>query len=290
MGLAYGRATVPIPPDGLRALVLALAALPDGYDVAVEVLHARLHADGKQVVDHALTATGQDLLRRIPIAEKNDSLDYRLGKIARACLVGEEGSIVTQELCARLKGAVATYTTYASYHADLLEGLFLAQPFTTLTALCDGNEDDRARGMRILHDIRSRKDLISAIPEAELLRWCDERPDARYRAIAGVLPISHRTSDADALRWTAFALRFLERAPDPAAVLHEYVEQFAPRGVWSGSRAAIMQTNAALLDDLDGFAGLAAAVAQEKERMRQAIERERRFELACARERDERFE
>jgi hypothetical protein len=288
--LAYGRASDPIPPADLRALVLALAALPDGYDVALEVLHMRLHDDCKQELDPALIATGQEVLRRFSFTKKDDREDYRIGEIARACLGGEEGSIVAQELCAKLKDAVTTHATYAFYHGDLLQGLFLAQPFASLNALCNGNEDDLARGMRILQDVRSRKDLISVIPEEELLRWCDEQPNTRYPAIAGVLPISHRTKDTDPLCWTALALRFLEKAPDPATVLKKYVDQFTPHGGWSGSLAATLEANATLLDELDGAAGLAAAVVLEKERMREAIERERRFELAHDRERDERFE
>jgi hypothetical protein len=285
--LAYGRATDPIPPAELRALVLALAALPDGYDVALELLHMRIHADGKEELDPALIATGQDLLRRFSFTKKNDP-DYRIGEIARACLGGEQGSIVAQELCAKLRDAVAMHATYGFYDVGLLHGLLLAQPFASLNALCSGDEDDLARGIGILHDVS--KDLISVIPEEELLRWCDEKPDTRYPAIAGVLPISHRTTDTGRLHWTTFALRFLEKAPDPAAVLKKYVDQFTPHDGWSGSLAATLEANATLLDELDGSAALAAAVALQKERIREAIEWQRGFELAHDRERDERFE
>jgi hypothetical protein len=290
VNLAYGRATDPIPPAELRSLILALAALPDGYDVALELLHMRLHADGNEELDPALIATGQDLLRRFSFTEKNAREDYRIGEIARACLGGEQGSIVAQELCAKLRDAVATHATYGFYHDDLLQGLFHAQPFASLNGLCSGDEDDLTRGIGILHDVRSRKDLIGVIPEEELLRWCDEQPNTRYPAIAGVLPISHRTTDTDPLHWTTFALRFLEKSPDPTAVLKEYVDQFTPHGGWSGSLAVTLEANATLLDELDGSAAPAAAIALEKERLREAIERQRQFELAHDRERDERFE
>jgi hypothetical protein len=236
-----------------------------------------------------LIATGRDLLRRFSFTKKTDQ-EHWIGDIARACLVGEEGMLVAQETCANLKDAVATHGTLAFYHYQLLRGLFVVQPIASLNALCKGDEEDLARGVLILRDVRSRQDLISLIPEEELLRWCDEQPDTRYPAIAGVLPISCPTRDTDAVCWTAIALEFLERAPDPASVLKEYVNQFLLPGGSSGSLAATLEAHAALLDQLGGSARLAEAVVLQKRRMLNAIERERRRELADSRERDERFE
>ena len=69
------------------------------------------------------------------------------------------------------------------------------------------------------------------------------------------------------------AKRLLERAPNPAAVLKEFVDQFTPHGGWSGSLAATLEANESLLDALDEIAGLAEAIPQEKERLRAAIEK-----------------
>lgn len=288
--LTYGRATDPIPAADLRDLVLGIAGLEDGYDVALDVLHMRLHGDGKKDVAPELATAGQELLRRFSFTEKNAREDYRIGEIAAAVMRGEDGRALVRELCAKLKDALGKYATHALNHDDFLDGIFRAQPLESLNALCGGDDEDLARGIRILSDVRSRKNLIGLIPEEELLQWCDEQPDIRYPAIAGITPISYRTKDTEQLRWTQFALRLLERAPDPAAVLKEFVDQFTPHGGWSGSLAATLEANEPLLDELDGTAGLAAAIAHEKKRLRAAIEQWRGFELSHDREHDERFE
>ena len=86
------------------------------------------------------------------------------------------------------------------------------------------------------------------------------------------------------------ALRFLERAHDPAAVLHQFVSQFVPSSGWSGSRASTLESSATLLDQLDGYPTLRDAVAQQKERLQEWIKEERGRETASDRVRDERFE
>jgi hypothetical protein len=288
--LAPGRVTDPIPPADLRDLVLNIAGLHNGCYVALDVLHMRLHGEAKQDLAPELITAGQELLRRFSFTERSDQEDYRMGAIAEAVMTGENGGALARELCGKLKDAVSNYATHAIYHDDLLQGLFRAQPTSSLNGLCGGTDEDLARGLRILNEVRSRKNPIAIIPEEELLQWCDEQPGTRYPAIAGSIPISYRTKDTEPLRWTEFAMRLLERAPDPAAVLKEFVNQFTPNGGWSGSLAATLDANEVLLDALDGTVGLAAAIAHEKVRLRVAIEQRQRFELAQDRERDERFE
>lgn len=63
--LAYGRATNPIPAPELRELVLAIAAMPSGNSVAVEILHMRLHSDRDRTdeIDPALTDAACELMQ-----------------------------------------------------------------------------------------------------------------------------------------------------------------------------------------------------------------------------------
>jgi hypothetical protein len=63
-----------------------------------------------------------------------------------------------------------------------------------------------------------------------------------------------------------------------------------PLSGWTGSRAAILESNATLLDQLDEYPTLRDAVAQEKERLQEWIKEERGRETASDRARDERFE
>ncbi|HTM35323.1 MAG TPA: hypothetical protein VL156_01130 [Terriglobales bacterium] len=290
--LAYGRATDPIPAADLRELVLTMAEMPSGHDVALEILQMRLHSDEqrKQGIAPELIDAGCELIRKLAFTKKNDREDYGLGDIARSCLKGAKGAAVTKEICRKLKSAVAKYETSAFYHGDLLHGLFGAQPTAALDGLCGGDVKELEQGIRILEDVGIRKHALAVVSDEDLVRWCDQEPQTRYPAIAQVITISQRTSDNVPPRWTSIALRFLEKAPNPGEILKQFVAQFTPSSGWSGSLAAILESNATLLDQLGAYPDLSVPVRQEKERLRQWIEDQKRRETASDRERDERFE
>jgi hypothetical protein len=111
--------------------------------------------------------------------------------------------------------------------------LFTAQPAATLDGLCGGDAKDLELGIRILDNCSIRKRPLDMVPTEQLLQWCDQEPQMRYPAMARIITISKRTNNNDPPRWTSIALRFLERAPDPAAVLHQFVAQFGDGGYWT---------------------------------------------------------
>lgn len=92
-------------------------------------------------------------------------------------------------------------------------------------------------------------------------------------------------------QWTNIARKLLERAPDRVAVLRRFVDKFTPTA-WTGSRAAIVESNAKLLDELAVYSdpALDEFIASEKRRLIDAIEEERTIDFLIDRERDERFE
>jgi hypothetical protein len=290
--LAYGRATDPIPPADLQELVLAIAALQNGYDTALEILHMRLHADKDHpdAIAPELIDAGCALLQQFNFTGRNDREDYRMGDLTKYCLIGEQGAAVTAGLCLRLKQAVTHYETNALYHDDLLVEMLSAQPIAALDALCGGDQQELEKGIRILRDAESRKHPLSVISDQDLTRWCDQDSHARYPSMAQVIMISQRASENAAPRWTSTALRFLERAPDPTVILREFTGQFMPAAAWSGSLAATLESNATLLDQLDAYPVLHEIVIQQKEQVRQWIMDEQRRETAFDRDRDERFE
>ena len=174
-----------------------------------------------------------------------------------------------------------TYETYAFNHDDLLEGLFSAQPAATLDGLFSGDTAERDLRMRIIKDVRRHdKNPLDVVPETDLFGWCDQDPKTRYSTIARVITISDHTEEAGPRRWTNIALHLLEKAPDRVEVLKQFARQFEPMS-WSGSRASIVESNAKLLDELEAYPDPAVVdfVAQEKVRLGQAIEAERRAEI-----------
>jgi hypothetical protein len=288
--LMYGRATAPIPPADLRDLILTIAGMPDGYDVALEIFSMRLHAEKETELPLAaeLATTGCELLRRLRFS-RNDREDYRIGEIAQYCLVGDDAPAVVREVCAKFIAAVRRFETSAWNHDDLLTGLFRAQPLAACEALFGETDEELERGVDILRNLGSRKHPLAVVSDQTLLDWCDLRAETRYVAIASVLPIFGPTTNG-VPSWSSIALQFLARAPEPAAVLSCFTSQFMPASGWSGSLAAILDANSQLLNQLEQLPELQPSISQEKLRVRQWIEDTRAREAAHDRQCDERFE
>lgn len=291
--LVAGGVTHQICGRDFNRLLLRIAREPGGLDIAIEVLCMRLSFARTQSSASEIVDVGCELLRQIRFSGGREvGANHRLGMIAKNCLVGEKGAATVREICRNLKDAVSKYETYAFYHADLLQILFGVQPLAALDAFCGGDQPDLHLGISILDQAAQlRRNPFDAIPEADLLAWCDQLPGIRYPAIAaGVTPFQW-SGEAGRPQWTSIARKLLDRAPDRVAVLKLFVGKFSPTS-WSGSRAAIVKSNARLLDELAGYPdpALVEFVEKEKTRLSQAIQAETQTEALIERERDERFE
>jgi hypothetical protein len=125
-----------------------------------------------------------------------------------------------------------------------------------------------------------------------VIEWCDKDPEARYPAMAGAVSFIKGSEEEDvASYWSSVALKLIERAPDPLAVLHTFVGRFRPSG-WSGSLASILEGRKALLDKLAHHANedVVACAGEESIRLAAEIDAERKWEAERDRNRDERFE
>jgi hypothetical protein len=252
----------------------------------------RLHSakDRKREPPPELVDTGCILLEGLTFSNQNDPDDYQLGEIGASCLRGEKGATVAFGLCQRLKSAVAKYETHGYDHDDLLIGLFTAQPLAALNGLFAGEKKELELGLRVMCEAGIRRNPLKAVSDDELLKWCDQDPHVRYPAMAGAITFVKRAGENTPPEWTSVALRFLERAPDPSAVLSIFTSHFMPSSGWNGSLATTLESNAALLDQLELYPALKSAVDEQKERLRHWIAEERRRETLWHRERDERFE
>jgi hypothetical protein len=87
-------------------------------------------------------------------------------------------------------------------------------------------------------------------------------------------------------------LQLLRNAPDPTAVLKEFVNQLVDIHSWSGSRAAVIEANAKLLDLLVYHADSRVVdfLLGEKSRIHEIIELEKTRGDLFDKQRDERFE
>lgn len=292
--LAWGRATDGIDPRELADLLAAIAEKASGFDVAAEILSMRFYADRADKREPApeLLEAGRELLRLVTFGDKNDREDHRLGGIARTCLVGDAGASIARDLVRKLLEATDEHKTQAYYHDDLIKGVVKAQPIAALNALFDGDAALRKRSVRAIEDmVHMHGNPMDSVPDDVLLAWCEAEAVNRYPVAAATVTMFRRPDEKAPLQWTSAARLVLEKAPDRVQVLAEFLRRFRPRS-WSGSRAAIIESNARMLDELD-FEGDAAAISfieQAKKGLADAIAEEQRWETQHDRGRDERFE
>jgi hypothetical protein len=129
------------------------------------------------------------------------------------------------------------------------------------------------------------------LSEAALFEWCGEDPVVRFPLAASVVSAFIVSTEDDLVGWAPIAPRLAHSASDPIAVMREFVARFRPR-VWSGSRSAVLDANANLLDKFDtrGNLVLAAFIATQKDVLKEEARTELQFETERHKNRDERFE
>jgi hypothetical protein len=293
--LMYGRATDPIPAQEMKALLMEIASKPNGLDIAMEILYMRLHSarDRSETYPPELIEVGRELLETVTFDARKKRQNRQWGEIAKACLTGESGSEPVARLCRKLKKAMASHYAALSYNDDLMLGLFTAQPRAALDAICGGDDAALESGLYLLDDMRRmRHSIFSVIPESELLAWCDSDSSRRYPAVAARINISTNIEVTEGKHeWAKIALALLQKAPDRIEVVKRFIQQIRSVDGW-GSRASIIEANAKLLDDLERYPdpAVVAFAAQEKVRLAEHIEKEKRSEMARDRNRNERFE
>jgi hypothetical protein len=210
--------------------------------------------------------------------------------VVKACLTGPGAGPIAAGVAGRLRQAVAAYETYAFDNDDMLKALVAVQPAAVLDALFAGDERDRRAGAGMFVDL-DRSNPADEISCEELIAWCDRDREARYLIAAQIVTYARRLDGSGPQVWSEQAKALLANAPDPISVLAVFVERFEPMS-WSGSRAALIEANARLLDSLGSEmnAELMAFVAQAKDELARQVARERQRETEEDRARDERFE
>lgn len=290
--LSGGRATEPMSGADMRRLIGEIARKPEGFGVAVEILGMRIHGEREKETapDEDLLRAGRELVLQIPLDSRRAREDYHTGEIVKFCFVGDEGRAAAYEISCRLRETMQSRTALFFFHDDLLRGLLTIQPIATLDGLFGGHAAER-----IVTPLRDsfwlRHNPFHAVPESELFRWCEVNALSRYPLIAGLIGIYSSEQGSTERGWSKLALHLLERAPERIEVLKRFIQQFEPSG-WTGSRAATIEANAKLLDNL-GFlndAPLQEFIAAEKARIMAFIKDEKRRELEEDREENERFE
>jgi hypothetical protein len=292
--LAYGRTTDHLAGGVLKDLLLTIADQPDGFDVALEILLMRLHSDRSANREHEpeLLEAGREFLRRFTFRTGNQQGDHRLAEVAKACLSGPDAGPIAAAVAERLKRAVAAYHTYSFDNDNLLKALLELQPAAVLDALFAGEEENQQAGARVFENLGEHSgNPTDAISCEALIAWCEGDRERRYPLAASIITFAHRPEASGTQVWSEQAKALLANAPDARSVLAEFIRRFRPM-TWSGSRAALMEANALVLDSLDSLipSSLIPFVMEAKAQLAQEIASERQSETERDRARDERFE
>jgi hypothetical protein len=286
--LSLGRATDPIPAKILHRLVLGIANLPGGFDIAVDILGMRIfsaHKSGTSI-DDELIECGRELICRYDFDRPGQMADYQLGEIIIACFSGTEAVEHASMVCRKLKAGFSSYRVHPFHFRHLLESLFRTQPMIAL----DEFLGDQAENTR--HTIAREFDFdhgnpLELVPMETLIAWAQINPLIRFPRLASAIIPFRESDDKTGFVWTPLALQVLNLAPDRISVLRVFSFHFWP-GHWSGSLADILERRRALpcafLSDVDP--NVVAWAREADAKLSMAAERERQNE----RRRDESFE
>ncbi len=295
--LAWGRASDALSGADLKEIVLAIAAKPKvGYSIAVDIISMRLHSDRDQKTPHSpeLIEAGRELLAKAEFDDHDNMHDHRLRMIVNACLPGKGGEEAARALCERFTAALDRYAISVRGFDKLLAGLFKTQPRIALDAFFGATATKLGQ---LAIDIDSaddpsdhQKNPLDDAPDAEILGWCEEGGQDRYAAMAEVISFVRQTKETPPA-WTSLALKLIQAAPDPVAVLKVFVGRFEPPFI-RGSRASVLESRTRLLGDLENNpnAAVSAFVSQLRPELEARVTELRARETERDRERDETFE
>jgi hypothetical protein len=217
---------------------------------------------------------------------------HEFADVVNVCLAGTDAGPVAAEVAVRLRQAVANHETYSFSNEELLTALLEAQPAAVLEALFSGSEEDQQAGVRVFDHLGDRrsKNPADAISCNALIAWCDLDPAVRYPLASSVVKFNSPVGESAPQVWSEQATALLVSALNPERVLATFIERFRPSS-WTGSRAAQMEANARLLDDVGGLVpSLLQLAMAAKSQLMQEVARERQRETERDRIENERFE
>lgn len=277
------------------AILADVAGRPSGFSVAVDTLMRWLSI--AQLGDlHELARlrpTCRAVLAHTEFGEALKEIDYELARIAEVALAGTDSSSLAEALIRGMRNAVRYGALFSGYHNELLQVLLKLHPLATLSAVCDGTDDeDRAAAVQLFEDIGAHiENPATHLDPVKLIDWCNLDPQTRYAFALKIVPVVEPSNVLGRTRLTRQARVLLENSPSPKVSLDQIVDRLSPRA-WSGSRATVMEANATALDDVLHLfdEGYQIHASHSKASLLEAIAQERDLETERNWTRDERFE
>ena len=246
--ISMGGVTKPVSGVLLAALLRRIDAMPNGSEVAVDILQMRYFGDRQDgiEVDDALIQCGQWLLETSELSG-SDMRDHRLGEIVSVCLAGVIAEQPARRVCRRIKSKFDDHSLYSFSASHLLQKLFETQPIAALDEFL--KDEESSNSFRDFDDFgSSRGSPLESVGIETLEEWAMGNPEVRIPRLANSITLFKAQGDSEE-GWSPTFLRLLELAPKKRAFLENVPHRLRPTG-WSGSLADILDKRRAFLDQL----------------------------------------
>jgi hypothetical protein len=227
-----------------------IMAKSGGLRVAVKILYKRLiNTQMNQCkVSNTIAQLGHQLL--LDYSDSGQSIHSNnindcFSTIIYACFSADDTQTTASRICCNLYSTFG-YDNLVMYAPDVLEALATKQPVAFL-------DSSLTNDTRISQTVASSPDkhnihlnLFVHIADEVILNWCDDAPAQRYPLIATAITPFEKNKAEEQLKWTALAQQIMTKAPDPVAVL----DNFMMVTCYVGPPASTMQTRLPLLNAL----------------------------------------
>lgn len=237
-------------PGALGGLLLDIANMTDGVEVALSILHMYFYIDRQaaKTINSALIKVGRALLCRVDFGRKQTRTDYEIGTIIGVCCAGPEGQTLTREICIQISNDIKT--SYLSYHdiSHVLDALLKTQPLIALDHFL--TQELAPYNRWLFRSGYSHSGPLDSLDPATLCEWANRESNTRYSLLGGdVISMFARDTNENDVGLSPLFLELLAHAPDKKAFLGRFGDRLQPRG-WSGSLADILTRRKAKLQPL----------------------------------------
>ena len=231
--LMYGGVSKHIPAAVLAAFLDELFVHPDGTASAVQIIHMRFFGDRQDKV--AIAPELIALARRMltdphAYAQADGRLSHDLEELFCIAAAGEGGEELARQICRTLRSKRLS-NTGARGVGKLCEALLKRFPIVVLDEIVASEmpelQVERFFGGPFRDD--DGENTAARLDSETALGWVAADPDVRAVRLARYVPYCVRV-EGGGLAWSELALRLIEAAPDPVAILHAFEHRF-----WSGS-------------------------------------------------------
>lgn len=234
--LMYGGVSKAISGGVLATFLDELFVHPDGTGSAVQILHMRFFGDRQDKVALApeLIALGRRVLTdsRSYREDQNGRIAHDLDTIFKIVAAGDGGEALARDVCRALLSRRTSNSLERDF-GQLAQTLLKRFPIVVLDELVGTDAPNRIVDRFFGGPFRDDDDQDGADGrlDAEIaMAWVATDPAGRALRLARYALYCVRDEERGGLVWSDLALRLIDIAPDPVAVLRAFEERF-----WSGS-------------------------------------------------------